>query len=178
MRGNAPDDKKHNATKIKKNLTAIKQPEGLFTLQYGITIRSFRQHMVTLGSDTTNDFVLPHQQVSNRHTKIYFQNNHYYLSIFSDSCTTLLNGKLVNNDVPLQENDIIVFGNGGPEMRYLGTGRLAEAYTTEYKEKVAEESYTNPLPDPALKMYPDVRYTHKKKASIKNLLKAFFYNSF
>lgn len=99
---------------------------GPFTIQYGTTIRSFKQPVVKLGKDRTNHFVLQHPRVYGVHAEIYYQGGKYFLNDLSASHATLLNSKAIAHETLLQENDIIEFSEGGPRLRYLGTGRFVE----------------------------------------------------
>lgn len=97
-----------------------------FTIQYGTSIRSFKQGSVKLGKERTNHFILAHPRVFDVHAEIFHQNNQYYIRDLTNSHATLLNGKAVGYDSLLQENDVIEFSEGGPCLRYLGTGRFVE----------------------------------------------------
>ena len=98
-----------------------------FTIQYGTSIRSFKQGSVKLGKERTNHFILAHPRVFDVHAEIFHQNNQYYVRDLTNSHATLLNGKAIGYDSLLQENDIIELSEGGPRLRYLGTGRFVEA---------------------------------------------------
>jgi len=99
---------------------------GQFTVQYGTTIRSFKQATIRLGQERTNNFVIAHPRVYNKHAEIFYAQGQYYLKDLTENHQTLLNGKPIVGDSPLQENDIIQFSDGGPKLKYLGTGRFVE----------------------------------------------------
>ena len=99
---------------------------GQFTIQYGTTIRSFKQASIQLGQERTNHFVIAHPRVYNKHAELFFAQGQYYLRDLTENHQTLLNGKPMVGDSPLQENDIIQFSEGGPKLKYLGTGRFVE----------------------------------------------------
>ncbi len=99
---------------------------GPFTLQYGIQIRSLKQASVKIGREDGNDFVIKHPSVFKTHAEIVFQQQQYAIRDLTGSLLTFVNERPVKGDVPLTESDIITFGDGGPQMRYLGTGRFVE----------------------------------------------------
>ncbi|MBI5017307.1 MAG: FHA domain-containing protein [Deltaproteobacteria bacterium] len=99
---------------------------GAFTIQYGTAIRSFKQAAVRLGRDASSDFVLGDPRVFGTHAEIYVRQGQYHLRDLTESQATLLNGRAILADTPLQENDVVGLCEGGPKLRYLGSGRLAE----------------------------------------------------
>lgn len=96
------------------------------TIQYGTSIRSFKQASVKLGKDRGSDFVVEHPRVFGTHAEIYFQRGQYHLRDLTESHATLLNGRPIATDTPLQDNDTLTLSEGGPKLKYLGTGRFAE----------------------------------------------------
>lgn len=135
-----------------------------FTIQFGTSIKSFKQASVTLGRDASNQFVVAHPRVLPKHAEVFFQNGQYYLRDLSQSQATLLNGRPIHSDTPLQNNDAITFGDGGPQLRYLGQGRLAEVI--EQMQAPAA-----PTPSPA---QPAVRSEKSNEPSVRDVLKSFF----
>lgn len=133
-----------------------------FTIQFGTSIKSFKQPGVTLGRDASSQFVVAHPRVLPHHAEVFFQNGQYYLRDSSKTQATLLNGRPIHNDTPLQNNDVIAFGDGGPQLRYLGQGRLAE---------VIEQMQA---PSPAAPPVPDMPTGKAKEPSVKDVLKSFF----
>ena len=149
---------------LAKQSFARKQ-KGLFTLQFGTDIRSFTQHVVTLGKHHGNDFVLNHQSVLETHCEIYFQEDNYFLRDTSQCQATMLNGSVLIRDRPLYKKDIITLGKNGPQLYYMGAGRLFE--------------FVNPLPaqsdsTSSRSISPETRQTPVYKATIGDLIKSFF----
>jgi pSer/pThr/pTyr-binding forkhead associated (FHA) protein len=142
------------------------EESGPFTIQYGTTIRSFTQHAVTLGKEESNTFVLAHPRVMGQHAEIYFQNKQYFLKDLSGCNATLLNGRPIHTDTPLQFNDIITFGDGGPQLKYLDAGRLAEV--------IAQAEQQTPAEMPSISVSRDKIPESQKEPSVKDLFKSFF----
>jgi len=97
-----------------------------YTIQYGTSIKSFKKVAVKLGKDPGNDFVLDHPRVFGAHGEMSYQQGQYYLRDLTESRAMLLNGKPVAAPTPLQEGDVLAFGEGGPRLKYIGTGRFSE----------------------------------------------------
>jgi len=97
-----------------------------YTIQYGTSIKSFKKASVKLGKDPSNEFVLEHPRVFGAHAELSYQQGKYYLRDLTESRAMLLNGKPVAAPTPLQEGDVLTFGEGGPSLKYIGTGRFSE----------------------------------------------------
>ena len=106
--------------------SALGNQSAPFTIQFGTNIRSYKQSSVKLGKAPSCDFVLSHPRVFDLHAEVFFQQDRYYLRDLTGSQATLVNGRPVKTETPLQDNDVITFAEGGPQLRYLGSGRLAE----------------------------------------------------
>lgn len=133
-----------------------------FTIQFGTSIKSYKQATVTLGRDTSSHFVVSHPRVLPTHAELLFQNSQYYLRDTSACQATLLNGRPIHTDTPLQNNDVVTLGDGGPQLRFLGQGRFAEVID-------------QPLTPPPSAPYAASPQTQKpKEPSVKDVLKSFF----
>lgn len=97
-----------------------------YTIQYGTSIKSFKKTAVKIGKDPGNDFVLEHSRVFGAHAEISYHQGQYYLGDLTASRAMLLNGKPITAPTPLQESDVLTFGEGGPALKYIGTGRFSE----------------------------------------------------
>jgi len=97
-----------------------------YTIQYGTSIKSFKKTAVKLGKDPSNDFVLDHPRVFGAHGEISYSQGQYHLRDLTESRAMLLNGNPVAAPTPLQEGDVLTFGEGGPALKYIGTGRFSE----------------------------------------------------
>jgi predicted component of type VI protein secretion system len=101
-----------------------------FTIQYGTVIRSFKQPSVKFGRDASADFSFPDPRVFGNHAEVFFRQGQYFLRDLTESHATLLNGRPLAGDTPLQDNDVLELNEAGPRLRYLGAGRFAELLET------------------------------------------------
>lgn len=104
---------------------AAREP-GMFTFQYGVNIRSFKQPSVKLGRDESNNFSIPHPSVYKIHAEISFQQGQYFVRDLTSNHATFVNQRPAKGDALLAENDLIQLGDNGPQLRYLGKGRFVE----------------------------------------------------
>lgn len=81
------------------------------------------------------------------HAEVLYRQGQYYLRDRTESHATLLNGRAIASDTPLQEGDVVELNEGGPRLRYLGTGRFAEVL-----ERQAEPP--RPAPPPPVEPTP------------------------
>lgn len=115
-----------------------------FTFQYGIHIKSLKQTAAQIGRDEKCDFVLPHPSVHGFHAKVYFAQNRYYISNISTGGVVYINNRPIQSDAELLDNDEIMLGDGGPRLRFLGTGRFVEVVA----QSAMTESPTQFEPEP------------------------------
>lgn len=126
---------------------AAPPPESAaFTLQFGTSIKSFKQPCVRIGREESCDFPMGDPRVFGTHAEIYYRLGQYYLRDLTQSEATLLNGRAITADTPLQENDILGFSQGGPKLRYLGSGRLAEVIEAPAEERRPAAQAAPPTP--------------------------------
>ena len=95
------------------------------------------------------------------HAELFYQNSQYYLRDASACQATLLNARPIHADTPLQNDDILTLGDGGPQLRFLGQGRFAE---------VIEQPFT----PPPVTATPVPQALKPKEPSVKDVLKSFF----
>jgi len=108
---------------------AAERESAYFTIQFGINIKSLKQTEVSLGSAAGCDFVISHARVLPRHAQVFLHAGQYFLRDLSLAQSTLLNGRAIVKEAPLQNKDVIGFGRDGPQLQYLGAGCLAEVRT-------------------------------------------------
>ncbi|NOZ69969.1 MAG: FHA domain-containing protein [Deferribacteres bacterium] len=95
-------------------------------IQYGPTLRSYRELPVNIGRDTTCDFIIDHPMIYERHAQIFFSENQYWIKDLTGRQPLLINGQPVAMQSPLNVNDELSLSAEGPVFRFLGEGRLAE----------------------------------------------------
>jgi pSer/pThr/pTyr-binding forkhead associated (FHA) protein len=95
-------------------------------IQYGPTIRSFRELPIILGNGPRADFVIPLPSILDQHMQILFSQGRYWIKDLSGQNQIRINGMAIDFQAPLNLNDIISLTSQGPAFCFLGEGRLAE----------------------------------------------------
>jgi pSer/pThr/pTyr-binding forkhead associated (FHA) protein len=96
------------------------------TIQYGPTIRSFRELPVTIGRSPQCSFVMTHPAIFDQHAQVFFSDNRYWMKDLTGQNLIHINHQPIALKVPLDLNDEIALSPKGPFFRFLGEGRLAE----------------------------------------------------
>jgi predicted component of type VI protein secretion system len=65
---------------------------------------------ITLGREAINDVVLGDPEISRRHARIFYQDGTYYLEDLGSTNGTFINGRRVHAPSPLQDEDMLEFG--------------------------------------------------------------------
>lgn len=95
-------------------------------IQYGVTLRSFKELPVSLGSNPACDFGLEHPGILDRHATIFFDQGLYWVKDLTGKGLISINGRAVGVQAPLHPDSLLSLGPSGPTFRFLGGGRLAE----------------------------------------------------
>ena len=95
-------------------------------IQYGPTIRSFRELPIIMGRSPKSDFVLPLPSILDQHMQILFYHGQYWIKDLSGQNQIRINGRAIDFQATLNLNDIISLTPQGPAFCFLGEGRLAE----------------------------------------------------
>ena len=95
-------------------------------IQYGPTLRSYRELPVTIGKGLKCDFVLDHPAIYEQHAQIFYAQNQYWIKDLTGQQPIRINGRPVSVQSPVNVNDEISMSAQGPVFRFLGEGRLAE----------------------------------------------------
>ncbi len=95
-------------------------------IQYGVTLRSFKELPVSLGSHPACDFGLDHPGILDRHAMFYFEQGQYWIRDLTGQGLVAMNGRPVGTQAPLQPDSLLSLSPTGPTFRFLGGGRLAE----------------------------------------------------
>jgi pSer/pThr/pTyr-binding forkhead associated (FHA) protein len=103
-------------------------------IQYGPTLRSFKELPVTIGKDPNCDFTLNHPAILDRHGQFFFNQDQYWVKDLTGQKLISINGQPVHFQAPLKPDDRLALSPQGPTFRFLGEGRLAE-----FEEPVPEE---------------------------------------
>ncbi len=125
-------------------------------IQFGPTLRSFKQLPVTIGKSPQSDFKLDRPYILEQHAQIFFAQNQYWVKDLTGQRLVLINGQPAGPQAPLRGNDELSLTPRGPVFRFLGEGRLAEMAAPS-SEEVPEA--------PAGKREPPQRLAAEPKAS-------------
>lgn len=71
----------------------------------------FHQDVTTIGRTNGNDFVIAGRTVSRRHARLWFADGRWYLEDLQSANGTLVNNVRVFQNVPLNDGDVINFGD-------------------------------------------------------------------
>jgi pSer/pThr/pTyr-binding forkhead associated (FHA) protein len=95
-------------------------------IQYGPTLRSFRELPVTIGKGSQCQFVLEHPALVAQHAQIFFAQDRYWIRDLTGLRAVHINRRPVGDQAPLEANDELALTAQGPYFKFLGGGRLAE----------------------------------------------------
>lgn len=105
---------------------AIQNVKVPLSIQYGPTLRSFKELPITIGSNPKSTFVIDHPAICDQHAQIFFSQNQYWAKDLTGQRLLHLNHQPVGLQAPLKPNDHLALSPRGPVFRFLGEGRLAE----------------------------------------------------
>ncbi len=104
-------------------------------IQYGPTLRSFKELPVTIGRNPNCDFTLNHPAILDQHGQFFFSQDQYWVKDLTGRKLISINGQPIDFQAPLKPDDRLALSPQGPNFRFLGEGRLAE-----FEEPVLEEA--------------------------------------
>lgn len=112
------------------------QPASVpLVIQYGPTIRSFKELPITIGKSAKSDFVLDHSGIFDQHAQVFFSSGQYWIKDLTGQNMVRLNGRAIPFQIALTLYDNVALSPHGPVFRFQGEGRMAEV-----NEPSAEES--------------------------------------
>ncbi len=145
----------------------IQRVQAPLIIQYGPTLRSFKELPVSIGKNPGCDFVLDHTAILDRHAQIFFSQGQYWAKDLTGQKMLSINGQPVHLQAPLNPDDSLAFSpHQGPIFRFLGGGRLAEI------EEPAPEQPVSPSHDKE-EMPPRQEPTDKSFKGAKAMFKKF-----
>ena len=113
-------------------------------IQYGPTLRSFRELPVMIGTGPQCHFVLEHPALAAQQAQILFVQERYWIRDLTGLRAVHVNRKPVGDQAPLEPNDELALSPKGPYFRFLGGGRLAEVAEPSPEGQQAEEKAPPP----------------------------------
>lgn len=105
-------------------------------IQFGPTIRSFKKLPVTIGRNPDCDLSINHPAVLDRHARIFFSQDQYWIKDLTGQMSILINGQPVHFQNPLNPENLVALTPQGPTFRFLKGGRLAEIEKFDSDERV------------------------------------------
>jgi len=104
----------------------VQATQAPLVIQYGPTLKSFKEVPVTIGKGLRSGFVLDHPQVFDEHLLIFFHNNQYWVKDLTGRDLVQVNRRPLSVQGPLAVQDEVALTPKGPVFRFLGAGRFAE----------------------------------------------------
>jgi pSer/pThr/pTyr-binding forkhead associated (FHA) protein len=133
-------------------------------IQFGPMLKSYKELPVVIGKKADADFMLNHMAIVDQHAQIFFNQNTYWVRDLTGRNLVSVNSMPIGFEAPLKAQDIISLAPGGPALRFLGEGRLAE-----YEAEPAEEASSSVKPVTPAK--PEPAKKEKKSKSIFDIFK-------
>jgi pSer/pThr/pTyr-binding forkhead associated (FHA) protein len=118
---------------------SVERSQVPLIIQFGPTLRSFKELPVTVGKSPSCHFVISHPGMLDQHAQFFFKFDQYWVKDLTGKQLIRINDRSIDHQSPLSVNDIVSLSPSGPVFRFLGAGRLAEI-----EESVL--SKTDPLP--------------------------------
>jgi pSer/pThr/pTyr-binding forkhead associated (FHA) protein len=103
-------------------------------IQFGPTLRSFKQLPITIGKNPQCDFRLEHPAILDQHAQIFFSQNQYWVKDLTGQRSVRINHQPISLQAPLKLNDDLSLSPNGPTFRFIGEGRLVEAEMPSVEE--------------------------------------------
>jgi pSer/pThr/pTyr-binding forkhead associated (FHA) protein len=104
----------------------VNRVQAPVVIQYGPTLKSFKEVPVTVGRSPRSGFVLDHPQVFDEHLLIFLHDNQYWVKDLTGRDLVQVNRRPIRVQAALAAQDELALTPRGPVFRFLGGGRLAE----------------------------------------------------
>jgi pSer/pThr/pTyr-binding forkhead associated (FHA) protein len=95
-------------------------------IQYGPTLRTFKELPVTIGRNPACDFSIDHPGLLDHHAQFIFSQEQYWIKDLTGNSLVAIDGTPINFQAVLRPESRIALSPNGPNFRFLGSGRLAE----------------------------------------------------
>jgi pSer/pThr/pTyr-binding forkhead associated (FHA) protein len=118
---------------------SIQKVQVSLIIQYGPTLRSFKELPVTIGKNPSCDLSLEHPQIRDKHAQFFFDQGQYWVKDMTGQHMILIDGQPIDVQASLNPNSTLSFSSQGPTFRFLGGGRLAELEEPASEESESEE---------------------------------------
>ena len=145
----------------------IERTQMPLIIQYGPTIRTFKELPVTIGKNPACDFSIDHPGLLDHHAQFFFSQGQYGIKDLTGKNQVTLNGSPVNVQAALHPESRVSLSSNGPSFRFLGAGRLAEIEESPPQEAIM------PSPTPEAPSVPEKKTTLPPNAAKKFINKFF-----
>jgi pSer/pThr/pTyr-binding forkhead associated (FHA) protein len=105
---------------------SVQPAKAPLIIQYGPTIRSFKQLPITIGKSPKCEYPLDHPALSDQHAQIFFSEGQYWVKDLTGQKLVRINQQPIGFQAPLRPNDELSLSPQGPLFRFFGEGRLGE----------------------------------------------------
>ncbi len=105
------------------NVERVQMP---LIIQYGPTLRTFKELPVTIGRNPASDFSIDHPGLLDHHAQFIFSQEQYWIKDLTGKNLVAVDGSPVGIQAALRPESRISLSPDGPNFRFLGSGRLAE----------------------------------------------------
>lgn len=120
------DNKHEFVHHVKEREMIVQKVNVPLIIQYGPTLRTFKELPVTIGKNPMCQFKLDHPAILDRQAQIFFSQNQYWIKDLTGQGAVQVNRQPIAYQTPLNPNDEISLSHQGPVFSFLGEGRLAE----------------------------------------------------
>lgn len=104
----------------------IRKVKVPLVVQFGPTLRSFKELPITVGRHPGCDMHLDHPELADKHAQIFFDQDQYWVRDLTGQSRVQVNGQAVGLQAQLQHDALVALCEGGPTFRFMSGGRLAE----------------------------------------------------
>jgi pSer/pThr/pTyr-binding forkhead associated (FHA) protein len=111
---------------VQKAEIRVEKAQMPLIIQYGPTLRSFKELPVTIGKSPACDFSIDHPDILEQHAQIFFTQGQYWVKDLTGRNQITIDGLPVPSQAALQPENRLSLSSNGPSFRFLGAGRLAE----------------------------------------------------
>ncbi len=113
----------------------VQKVQAPLMVQFGPMLKSYKELPIVIGSKAGADFVLSDTAIADAHAQIFFSQDMYWIKDLTGRNLITIGGKPIGFEAPLRAQDIISLAPGGPCLRFLGEGRLAECEQAPAEEE-------------------------------------------
>jgi len=123
-----PEEKPQQVSPVRPETpeVSVQSAKAPLIIQYGPTIRSFKQLPITIGKSPKCEYSMDHPALSDQHAQIFFGQDQYRVKDLTGQQLVRINHQPVGFEAPLKPNDELALSPQGPVFRFFGEGRLGE----------------------------------------------------